>query len=49
MRFFSRNSQKFLTQVFNFHGFRFEVLKKRKHQVVSIRVTPEKPATPLVP
>jgi Mg2+/Co2+ transporter CorB len=30
-----------VAQVFNFHGFRFEVLKKRKHQVVSIRVTPE--------
>jgi Mg2+/Co2+ transporter CorB len=28
-------------QVFNFHGFRFEVLKKRKHQIVSIGVTPE--------
>jgi Mg2+/Co2+ transporter CorB len=38
-----------VAQVFNFHGFRFEVLKKRKHQVVSIRVTPEKPASPLEP
>ena len=38
-----------VAQVFNFRGFRFEVLKKRKHQVVSIRVTPEKPVTPLVP
>lgn len=38
-----------VAQVFNFHGFRFEVLKKRRHQVVSIRLTPEKPATPLVP
>jgi len=27
-------------QIFNFHGFRFEVLKKRKHQVTSIKVTP---------
>ncbi len=36
-------------QVFNYHGFRFEVLKKRKHQIVSIRVTPEPKATPLVP
>jgi Mg2+/Co2+ transporter CorB len=26
-------------QVFNFHGFRFEVLKKRKQQLTSIRVT----------
>jgi Mg2+/Co2+ transporter CorB len=29
-------------QVFNFHGFRFEVMKKRKHQVTQIRMTPEK-------
>jgi Mg2+/Co2+ transporter CorB len=36
-------------QVFNFHGFRFEILKKRRNQVVSIKVTPEKPATPLEP
>jgi Mg2+/Co2+ transporter CorB len=27
-------------QVFNFHSFRFEILKKRKHQLASIRVTP---------
>ncbi len=27
-------------QTFNFHGFQFEVLKKRKHQVTSIKVTP---------
>ena len=31
-------------QTFNFHGFRFEVLKKRKHQVTAIRMTPMKPA-----
>ncbi len=29
-------------QVFNFYGFQFEVLKKRKHQVTSIKVTPLK-------
>ncbi|MGH6855475.1 MAG: HlyC/CorC family transporter [Aestuariivirga sp.] len=29
-------------QAFNFHGFQFEVLKKRKHQVTSIKVTPLK-------
>jgi Mg2+/Co2+ transporter CorB len=29
-------------QAFNFHGFRFEVLKKRKHQVTALRVTPLK-------
>ncbi|MCB1380456.1 MAG: HlyC/CorC family transporter [Alphaproteobacteria bacterium] len=29
-------------QTFNFHGFRFEVLKKRKHQVTAIRMTPVK-------
>ena len=27
-------------QVFNFHGFRFEILKKRRQQIVSIKVTP---------
>jgi Mg2+/Co2+ transporter CorB len=27
-------------QAFSFHGFRFEVLKKRKQQVTSIKVTP---------
>jgi Mg2+/Co2+ transporter CorB len=27
-------------QVFNFHGFRFEILKKRRQQVTSISVTP---------
>ena len=27
-------------QVFNFHGFRLEVLKKRKHQVTSVKLTP---------
>ena len=27
-------------QTFNFHGFRFEVLKKRRHQVTSVKVTP---------
>jgi Mg2+/Co2+ transporter CorB len=37
-------------QIFDFHGFRFEILKKRKHQVVSIKVSPDKPVTPpLVP
>ena len=28
-------------QAFSFHGFRFEVLKKRKQQVTSIKVTPQ--------
>ena len=27
-------------QAFNFHGFQFEVLKKRKHQLTSLKVTP---------
>lgn len=27
-------------QAFTFHGFRFEVLRKRKHQITQIRVTP---------
>ncbi|MBC8038377.1 MAG: CBS domain-containing protein [Rhizobiales bacterium] len=29
-------------QTFNFHGFQFEVTKKRKHQITSIKVTPLK-------
>ena len=32
-------------QTFNFHGFRFEVLKKRKHQLTAIRITPMKPSS----
>ncbi|HHI81865.1 MAG TPA: CBS domain-containing protein, partial [Rhizobiales bacterium] len=27
-------------QVFNFYGFRFEVLRKRRNQITSLRVTP---------
>jgi Mg2+/Co2+ transporter CorB len=27
-------------QVFSFHGFKFEVMKKRKQQVTSVKVTP---------
>ncbi|HMT15310.1 MAG TPA: transporter associated domain-containing protein, partial [Aestuariivirga sp.] len=27
-------------QVFNFHGFRFEILKKRRQQIVSIKLMP---------
>jgi Mg2+/Co2+ transporter CorB len=27
-------------QAFTFHGFRFEVVRKRRNQLVSIRVTP---------
>ena len=30
-------------QTFNFHGFQFEVLKKRKHQVTQVKLTPLKP------
>jgi Mg2+/Co2+ transporter CorB len=29
-------------QVFMFHGFRFEILRRQRHQVTSIRVTPRK-------
>jgi Mg2+/Co2+ transporter CorB len=29
-------------QAFTFHGFRFEVLRKRRHQITSIRITPVK-------
>jgi Mg2+/Co2+ transporter CorB len=27
-------------QAFTFHGFRFEVLRKRRHQITSLRITP---------
>ena len=30
-------------QAFTFHGFRFEVLKKRRHQITQLRVTPVAP------
>jgi Mg2+/Co2+ transporter CorB len=29
-------------QAFTFHGFRFEVLRKRRHQITSLRITPVK-------
>jgi Mg2+/Co2+ transporter CorB len=29
-------------QAFNFHGFRFEILKKRRHQITALRVSPQK-------
>ncbi|HEY7749356.1 MAG TPA: HlyC/CorC family transporter [Aestuariivirgaceae bacterium] len=29
-------------QAFTFHGFRFEVLRKRRHQITSLRITPLK-------
>jgi Mg2+/Co2+ transporter CorB len=29
-------------QAFTFHGFRFEVLRKRRHQLTSLRITPVK-------
>ena len=32
-------------QAFIFHGFRFEILKKRRHQVTAIRMTPMKRET----
>ncbi|MHC8509890.1 MAG: HlyC/CorC family transporter [Rhodospirillales bacterium] len=32
-------------QVFAFHGFRFEVLERRRHQITSVRVTPSKKET----
>jgi Mg2+/Co2+ transporter CorB len=36
-------------QTFNFHQFQFEVLKKRKHQVTSIKMTPLKPSDDAAP
>jgi Mg2+/Co2+ transporter CorB len=34
-------------QAFSFHGFRFEILRKRKHQVTAMRVTPLQQAADL--
>jgi Mg2+/Co2+ transporter CorB len=31
-------------QVFNFHGFRFEILRRQRNQIVSLRVTPQIPS-----
>jgi Mg2+/Co2+ transporter CorB len=36
-------------QVFSFHGFKFEVMKKRKQQVTSVKVTPVAKAEPASP
>lgn len=32
-------------QAFNFHGFRFEILKKRRHQITALRMSPQKRET----
>ncbi len=32
-------------QVFNFYGFRFEILRRRRNQITSIRIAPPKPPT----
>ena len=31
-------------QVFRFHGFRFEILRRQRHQITSLRITPPKAA-----
>jgi Mg2+/Co2+ transporter CorB len=33
-------------QAFLFHGFRFEILRRHRHQITAIRVTPPQPAEP---
>jgi Mg2+/Co2+ transporter CorB len=33
-------------QTFTFHGFRFEVLRKRRHQITSLRITPLRSRVP---
>jgi Mg2+/Co2+ transporter CorB len=35
-------------QTFTFHGFRFEVLRRRRHQITSLRITPLKARNPPV-
>jgi Mg2+/Co2+ transporter CorB len=36
-------------QVFTFYGFRFEILRRQRNQISSIRITPPHPATPTPP
>jgi Mg2+/Co2+ transporter CorB len=36
-------------QAFTFHGFRFEVLRKRRHQITSLRITPVRKRRPSPP
>ena len=33
-------------QAFTFHGFRFEVLRRKRNQITSLRVTPPAPSAP---
>ena len=35
-------------QVFNFHGFRIEILRRQRNQIVSLRLTPQTPAVEAV-
>ena len=35
-------------QIFTFHGFRFEILRRKRNQVTGLRVTPPTAAAPLV-
>ncbi len=35
-------------QVFNFHGFRIEILRRQRNQIVSLRLTPQVPAAEAV-
>ena len=35
-------------QVFNFHGFRIEILRRQRNQIVSLRLTPQAPAVEAV-
>jgi Mg2+/Co2+ transporter CorB len=36
-------------QVFLFHGFRFEILRRVRNQIAALRVTPPQTETPLDP
>jgi Mg2+/Co2+ transporter CorB len=36
-------------QVFTFHGFRFEILRRKRNQITSLRLTPPRPAAPQQP
>jgi Mg2+/Co2+ transporter CorB len=34
-------------QIFNFHGFRFEIMRRRRNRITSIRITPGPPQPPV--
>jgi Mg2+/Co2+ transporter CorB len=33
-------------QIFTFHGFRFEILRRKRNQITALRIAPPAPAEP---